>query len=203
MVTRYQHIYLTPVTIGEYNGHSTLQALATDRTRVAAGPVSFHGGDRSHSTSLRGSDCPLFNFLESRLSPSLKCAIVNGYMTKEELEKLKEQLLAEREKILEQMKGVAVENPAVKGDFEPLIPNLDADEKDYDDTVTEAENLNLNIALESTLERRLEEINRVIRKIDDGTYGTCSNCTNPIHPERLKANPIAALCISCAQRQPF
>jgi len=34
-------------------------------------------------------------------------------------------------------------------------------------------------------------------KIDDGTYGVCVECDNNITHERLKARPVATLCIEC------
>ena len=36
--------------------------------------------------------------------------------------------------------------------------------------------------------------------IDDGTYGTCTNCGNPIGAERLEAIPWAPTCIDCARK---
>ena len=35
------------------------------------------------------------------------------------------------------------------------------------------------------------------KRIEDGTYGTCTNCGKPIAEERLEARPWAGLCIDC------
>jgi DnaK suppressor protein len=40
-----------------------------------------------------------------------------------------------------------------------------------------------------------------IARIDDGTYGICESCGNPIGKMRLEAFPRATLCMECKQRQ--
>lgn len=46
--------------------------------------------------------------------------------------------------------------------------------------------------------RALEEVVAAIRRFDDGTYGRCRVCEQPISQRRLEALPTAALCIGCA-----
>ncbi|TWP35176.1 TraR/DksA family transcriptional regulator [Leekyejoonella antrihumi] len=40
-----------------------------------------------------------------------------------------------------------------------------------------------------------------LERIEDGTYGTCENCGNPIGKMRLQAFPRATLCLTCKQKQ--
>ena len=47
----------------------------------------------------------------------------------------------------------------------------------------------------------LAEIDAALKRIEDGTYGTCTNCGNEILPERLEARPWATLCIDCKRRR--
>ncbi len=47
---------------------------------------------------------------------------------------------------------------------------------------------------------QLREIDAAIRRIDDGSYGDCERCEEPINPRRLDADPTARLCIDCASR---
>ncbi len=35
---------------------------------------------------------------------------------------------------------------------------------------------------------------------DDGSYGTCAECDDPIAPGRLRAIPEATLCVRCQER---
>lgn len=41
------------------------------------------------------------------------------------------------------------------------------------------------------------EIDRALEKIDNGTYGLCEHCGDPIPEARLQALPYAALCVTC------
>ena len=46
----------------------------------------------------------------------------------------------------------------------------------------------------------LVQIDGALKRIDDGTYGTCTNCGSEIPQQRLEAYPWAALCIDCKRR---
>ena len=46
----------------------------------------------------------------------------------------------------------------------------------------------------------IAEIDGALKRIEDGTYGTCTNCGREIPVERLEANPWASLCIDCKRR---
>ena len=48
-------------------------------------------------------------------------------------------------------------------------------------------------------EDRLYEIDHALKAIDDGGYGTCERCGQPINPERLEVNPWATFCITCQE----
>ncbi len=45
------------------------------------------------------------------------------------------------------------------------------------------------------------QIDRALARIDDGSYGICESCGNPIGKMRLMAFPRATLCLSCKQRE--
>ena len=54
----------------------------------------------------------------------------------------------------------------------------------------------LRIAAESAL----AEIDAALRRLDDGSYGTCEHCTKPIPAERLEVLPMSRLCTRCQFR---
>lgn len=54
-----------------------------------------------------------------------------------------------------------------------------------------------NIALRNNAEDLLQQVETALRRLDEGTYGTCARCGNPIAAERLEALPYAAYCITC------
>ena len=55
-----------------------------------------------------------------------------------------------------------------------------------------------NQALAAQLRNELEEVERALGKLDDGTYGLCETCGEPIAPARLEAKPAARYCITHA-----
>ncbi len=57
----------------------------------------------------------------------------------------------------------------------------------------------IDYTLGENSEAVLAEIDAALQRIDDGTYGTCTNCGKDISLERLEAYPAASLCIDCAR----
>lgn len=52
--------------------------------------------------------------------------------------------------------------------------------------------------------RRAEKrkmIDRALRRIEDGTFGICRSCDQPIAQKRLEFDPTASLCIACATEE--
>src|SRR5436190_404875 len=47
----------------------------------------------------------------------------------------------------------------------------------------------------------LAKIDQALAKIDEGTFGTCEDCEEPIETRRLEARPVSTLCIACKERQ--
>lgn len=44
---------------------------------------------------------------------------------------------------------------------------------------------------------RSESLNLSLRRLDEGTYGICESCGDPIPPKRLLARPEATMCLDC------
>jgi DnaK suppressor protein len=49
--------------------------------------------------------------------------------------------------------------------------------------------------------RLLYHIDMALERIENGTYGLCHSCNNPISRERLEAVPHARLCIACKSQE--
>jgi RNA polymerase-binding transcription factor DksA len=45
------------------------------------------------------------------------------------------------------------------------------------------------------VEAELDDVQRALQRIDDGTYGLCEACGKPIEAERLEALPAARFCV--------
>lgn len=54
-------------------------------------------------------------------------------------------------------------------------------------------------ALAQRLEVEVEEVERALRRLDDGVYGRCERCAGAIGQARLVALPAAARCADCAR----
>ena len=52
--------------------------------------------------------------------------------------------------------------------------------------------------VDEVLRSEIGQVRLALVRIENGTYGTCAKCGDPIPLERLKARPIATRCIKCA-----
>lgn len=69
------------------------------------------------------------------------------------------------------------------------------------DNATETFLRELDEGLEENAEHLVSEIDAALRRIDEGTYGTCVVCGQPIGEGRLEALPYATLCIDDRRKQ--
>jgi RNA polymerase-binding transcription factor DksA len=51
-----------------------------------------------------------------------------------------------------------------------------------------------------SLQRVMKEVDAAFDRIQDGTYGTCQDCAQPIPVERLEILPYARCCVGCQRR---
>ena len=54
--------------------------------------------------------------------------------------------------------------------------------------------------LRTLLDRRTQA-EHAMQRLDDGTYGNCEGCSNPIPVERLEVFPSATTCVHCKQNR--
>lgn len=69
-----------------------------------------------------------------------------------------------------------------------------------DSTAQSATERELEYALDDHETRELAAVGAALRRIEDGTYGQCTDCGINIPPARLHAAPEAARCIDCQQK---
>ena len=117
-------------------------------------------------------------------------------LTQDEVQKLHDNLQAELKTIEDQLREIASENPAVKGDFDVRVEDLGSS---MEDSAQEMTTLDQRQALVTVLEKKRKEVKDAIEKIKAGSYGKCIKCSVDIKKERLVAMPVAALCMDCAK----
>jgi len=59
----------------------------------------------------------------------------------------------------------------------------------------------LNQALLQQSRERVANLEQALSRLEQGTYGTCSRCGGPIHPDRLAVLPDVRMCIDCAREK--
>ena len=104
-------------------------------------------------------------------------------------------LLAERRRIAAALENLKNENP---GTVEEETGEESSDQH-LADSATAMHDRELDYGLTENEEDLLTSIDAALQRIEDGTYGTCTNCGKPIGEERLEALPWADLCIDCAK----
>jgi DnaK suppressor protein len=72
---------------------------------------------------------------------------------------------------------------------------------DTADAGTKAFEREHELALTQNARHLLDQGERALARIDEGTYGVCESCGKPIGKARLLAFPRATLCVPCKQRE--
>jgi RNA polymerase-binding protein DksA len=70
-----------------------------------------------------------------------------------------------------------------------------------EEEATEALELEKRLVLERRIKEQLVGVEHALHKYEEGTYGYCDSCGQPIDPARLEAIPEANLCINCKAQQ--
>jgi len=108
------------------------------------------------------------------------------------LEKIKKMLIEEKVEILERMakkQGAHLElsESQAKGDLA--------------DQATALELQRIKSALSSIEKQKLINIDIALKKIEEGTYGICTECGDLIDEKRLMVKPFAIYCIKCREEK--
>jgi DnaK suppressor protein len=110
---------------------------------------------------------------------------------KKELERFKKLLQEERRRILQNALHMADKNVTIDADDVPDIVDL----------ATSDLNLNLNVGIRERERQLLAKVDNALRKIEEGSFGVCEECGEPIVAARLEARPVTVLCIKCKEEQ--
>ena len=94
-------------------------------------------------------------------------------------------------------RDIAIKDHQVAEDGDDLDPERGGVSNHMADDANETAEQETMLTLRSTAERQLAHVNEALGRIEDGGYGTCSNCGKPINPARLDALPFSTLCIDC------
>ena len=118
-------------------------------------------------------------------------------MRKQVLSEIREQLLGKKSQLEKMLSQFTTQNPDVAGDYVAKFPNYGSDDEE---NAMEVATFSTNLELEHELETSLRDVNKALKKIDDGTYGICKHCNQEIDIMRLKARPYSTSCINCKKK---
>lgn len=107
-------------------------------------------------------------------------------MNKTILKDIKKKLLAERDLLIEKLKG----NDLSVDDSETPDP-VDLAVRNY--------SKNVMLAVSENESKQLTLIDEALLRIEDNEYGLCQNCENAINQKRLAAIPWARYCLDCQE----
>lgn len=68
------------------------------------------------------------------------------------------------------------------------------------DIGTESYDQDFALGLIENEQETLQQIDEALQRIEDGTFGVCQECGQPIAKPRLLAIPYASTCINCARK---
>ena len=114
-------------------------------------------------------------------------------------EKFKRLLEQEEEKLEKELSVIARKNPKNPEEWEVKAPDMNPMVSDQSELADMFEELEAQTGLEIQLEERYKEVNAALKRVEDGSYGTCTVDGKPIEQKRLEANPLAKTCIKHAK----
>lgn len=166
--------------------------LASPGTRQGAPVVPKGGVPTSTTAALKAARPVQPEPPKPPLKPPLKPKPKKSPFDKRQLEvirRLLEEMSAELQKELEE-----IEEAAFNLSQSEMSGEVSYDE-DYADSGSFTFEREKDLSIANNVQDLLDKIKRSTEKIDEGTYGICEVCGNPIEPARLKALPHALLCV--------
>lgn len=99
-------------------------------------------------------------------------------------------------KIFEQQRTTILYNDkVVRDDF---AINMDDRYDEVDQASTDTEQ-SMRMRLRNRERLYLMKVESALRRIEEGTFGNCDTCEEPIEMKRLEARPTATLCVGCKE----
>jgi RNA polymerase-binding protein DksA len=118
-------------------------------------------------------------------------------MNKKEKEYFKKLILKQKEQILEEIKRIS--DDTLRKSQKDASGDISGYTFHMADVATDTYDREFSLGIATNEHKIIYELNEALKKLEEGTYGICEECNNPIPKTRLKAIPYARLCIKCQQ----
>ena len=115
-------------------------------------------------------------------------------LSRQQVKHFRQLLITERAKFAAEIKSIAQETSKspreASGDLSAYTVHMA-------DMSADAYEREVSMNIVSSEQEVLYQIDDALKRIDEGTFGICEQCTKSITMSRLKAVPYASLCIKC------
>ena len=119
-------------------------------------------------------------------------------MSAVDTQRFKDMLLEERQRVADAIEYLHEETPgSLEDETEEIVGTSD---NHLAETASATLDREIDYTLEDNAEQVLASIDAALARIEDGTYGVCETCGQPISEERLEAIPYATQCIDCKRK---
>ena len=108
---------------------------------------------------------------------------------------LARQRLAEERTRLEEVRSTFDAEHLTDQSESESVSELSSYDQHQADMGTETFEREKDLSILEQVESELGDVEHAIRRLDEGTYGTCEACGKPIPDERLEAMPATRLCL--------
>ncbi len=118
---------------------------------------------------------------------------------KKDLPYFKQLIIEKRDKLLQKLGDL--KETALEKSYQDYTGDHSTYSFHMADQGTDAQEREKAFLLASREGRYLTYLERALQMIEEGTYGYCQECGEPIAKARLEAVPTAKLCIDCKSKQ--
>jgi RNA polymerase-binding protein DksA len=118
-------------------------------------------------------------------------------VTSIDTERFREALLDERRRVEHALATLRDEH---RGSLDEEVEEIGASDNPLAETATATLGREIDYTLGENSGQVLAAIDSALKRIDEGTYGTCVSCGDQIRYERLEATPWVSLCIDCKRK---
>ena len=90
-----------------------------------------------------------------------------------------------------------------EGGAKPIQTSIDTNTRQGDlaDQASGTNEVHIQLKVKQTDAKILQAIEEALGRMEQGTYGICRDCADPIAAARLNAIPWTRVCITCKEKQ--
>jgi RNA polymerase-binding transcription factor DksA len=111
------------------------------------------------------------------------------------VDRARERLLAERERLQRIADGLSAEAGEAGGSERDALSELSLADQHPADLGTEMFEREKDLSILERVEAERADVDRALKRLEDGTYGLCEACGREIAKARLEIRPAARFCV--------